>query len=103
MCRVAVESSGKVEERGHSLNFFVSPHARKEMVRRLIPATVLDSVLQNPDQVVPEKYGCKAYQSRVNFSGKVFLVRAIVNDAVDPAVVVTVYRTTRIHKYWRMP
>lgn len=33
--------------------------------------------------------------------GKVFLVRAIVDDAVSPAVVVTVYRTAKISKYWR--
>jgi len=27
----------------------------------------------------------------------------IVNETVDPAVVVTVYRTSRIGKYWRLP
>jgi hypothetical protein len=31
-----------------------------------------------------------------------FLLRAIVADNVDPAVVVTVYRTSKISKYWRM-
>jgi hypothetical protein len=33
--------------------------------------------------------------------GKMFLVRVIIDDGVDPAVVVTVYRTTKIEKYWK--
>ena len=31
------------------------------------------------------------------------LVRVIVNDTIDPAKVVTVYRTNKISKYWRQP
>jgi hypothetical protein len=30
-----------------------------------------------------------------------FLLRAIVDYRVDPAVVITVYRTSKIDKYWR--
>ena len=30
-----------------------------------------------------------------------YLIRAIVEDQVEPAVVVTVYRTSKIGKYWR--
>jgi hypothetical protein len=64
--------------------------------------TLLDSVLQSPQQIVDEKNGRRAYQSRLDFGGgRIFLLRAIVVDTVDPAVVVTVYRTTRIAKYWR--
>ena len=44
----------------------------------------------------------KAYQSRIEFGeGKVYLVRAIVDDTVDPPMVITVYRTSKIGKYWR--
>ena len=84
------------------MNFVISRHAREEMTRRLISQNVLGPILQNPEQVITEKYGCKAYQPRVNFKGKLFLVRAIVNDAVDPAIVITVYRTSKISKYWRV-
>ncbi|MDQ3389197.1 MAG: DUF4258 domain-containing protein [Gemmatimonadota bacterium] len=31
----------------------------------------------------------------------VFLLRAVVNASGDPAVVVTVYRTSQITKYWK--
>jgi len=46
----------------------------------------------------------KAYQVILEFeSGKRYLVRVIVDDSVDPLVVVTVYRTSIISKYWREP
>jgi len=62
----------------------------------------LESVLENPGQIVMGRGEKKAYQSQVDFGqGKVFLLRAIVNDSVDPAVVITAYRTSKISKYWR--
>jgi hypothetical protein len=72
------------------------------MARRKIPLDLLESVLEYPQQVVPERSGRKAYQSQVDFgAGKIFLLRAIVDDQVDPTIVVTVYRTSKISKYWR--
>ena len=49
------------------------------------------------------EYDPRAYQSKCEIDGKMFLLRVIVDDSVDPAVVVTVYRTTKVEKYWRMP
>ena len=80
--------------------FDISDHAATEADRRGIPRDVLDAVLQVPQQIVPERRGRKAYQSRVDFRGKIFLVRAIVDESVDPARVVTAYRTSKISKYW---
>ena len=84
------------------MNFRVSYHAQIELIRRKIPQNFLDYVLSEPQQIIPEKGGNKAYQSKVEFdNGKVYLIRAIVSDSSDPAVVVTVYRTSKISKYWR--
>ena len=84
------------------MKFKISQHASEEMQRRAIPLTLLETVLQNPQQVVSEYGGKKAYQSRVDFGeGKIFLLRAIVDDKVEPAIVITVYRTSKISKYWR--
>jgi hypothetical protein len=63
----------------------------------------VESVLERPDQVVPERGVLKVYQSKWDIGGRIFLVRVIVDDGVDPAVVVTVYRTTKIEKYWKNP
>jgi len=65
---------------------------------------VVETVLQNPQQVVDEYGNKKAYQSIMHIgTGKDYLVRVIVNDTVDPTKVVTVYRTSKISKYWRQP
>ncbi|MEX2165309.1 MAG: DUF4258 domain-containing protein [Sulfuricaulis sp.] len=86
------------------MKFRLSRHALEELGRRGIPRDLLEKVLQNPQQVLPERDGKKIYQSQVEFDGgKLFLLRAIVNDEAEPAVVVTVYRTSKIEKYWRSP
>ena len=82
--------------------FEVSDHAREKLEERGINRGVLDSVLTHPQQVVPERAGRRVYQSLVDFGGgKILLVRAIVDLGPEPPVVVTVYRTARIAKYWR--
>ena len=72
------------------------------MDRRGIPETVVETILQNPEQIVNEYGNKKAYQSIIDSgAGKNYLVRVIVNDIVEPAKVVTVYKTSKIEKYWR--
>jgi hypothetical protein len=83
------------------MNFRFSNHAMEEMHRRNIPLNVVESVLHSPEQIVEERDGRKAYQSQIDFGGAMFLVRVLVVDDVDPAIVITVYRTSRISKYWR--
>jgi hypothetical protein len=73
------------------MSFHISRHAHEQIRRRGIPPELLDSVLQQPQQVVPQPNGNKVYQSQLDFgSGRIYLLRAVVNDAVDPRVVVTV-------------
>jgi hypothetical protein len=85
------------------VRYKLSRHARLEMERRGISLDLLEHVLQNPQQIVSEARGKKTYQSVVDFQNRKFLVRVIVADTVAPPIVVTVYRTSKIHKYWRMP
>ena len=86
------------------MKFEISSHAHEEIGRREIPLNIVESVLHNPQQIVDEYGHKKAYQSIIDIgTGKDYLVRVIVNDTVDPAIVVTVYRTSKISKYWRQP
>jgi hypothetical protein len=86
------------------MTFEISRHAREEMERRAIPLNIVESVLQNPQQIVDEYGNKKAFQSIMDIgTGKDYLVRVIVNDTLDPAKVVTVYKTSKIMKYWRQP
>lgn len=72
------------------------------MARRNIPRACLEAVLDNPEQIVPGKDDCRIYQSRLDFGeGKIYLVRVIVDPAVEPLLVITVYRTGKIEKYWK--
>jgi hypothetical protein len=83
------------------MNFIFSNHALQELQRRGLQQNMVESVLNNPQQIIAEKEGRKAYQSQVDFGGgKIYLVRVIVADNLDPAVVITAYRTSKITRYW---
>jgi hypothetical protein len=63
---------------------------------------LVEETLRAPQQVVETYGGRKAYQSQIDFGGKRYLIRVIVS-ATDPVEVVTVYKTSRLQKYWRTP
>ncbi len=82
------------------MNYLLSAHAREELDRRQIPLAVVENILFSPEQKVPGHEGILCYQSRVNISGKQYLLRVMVNETTDPLTVVTVYRTSKLAKYW---
>ena len=80
------------------MRFRVSRHAAEEMMRRGIPDGLLELVLGDPQQRLPQPGGTEIFQSQLKDDhGRIYLV------AVDeePPVVVTVYRTSKIEKFWR--
>ncbi len=83
------------------MKFKISKHADEEIQRRQIARNLVDAVLENPQQIVDEYGNKKAYQSKIDFNGKIYLLRVIVDESVEPKKVVTVYRTSKIVKYWR--
>lgn len=83
------------------MRFRLSDHAVQEMESRGIQRAWVETLLARPDQIAPASAGRRAYQSLLRLpDGRIQLLRAIVEDAVEPAVVVTVYRTGKIDKYW---
>lgn len=85
------------------MRFHFSKHVHEELKKRKIPRALMDQVLQAPAQKVPEVDDIACYQSQVEIGGKRYLLRVMVNETVNPPVVVTVYRTNKIKKYWREP
>ena len=79
----------------------LSKHVQEEMARRGIPLAVIESVLAPPVQKVPEHGNVVCYQSKVEINQKLYLVWVMVNETATPAKVVTVYRTSKINKYWK--
>jgi hypothetical protein len=81
--------------------FVITPHAASEMQRRKIAEAVVLGVLAAPEQRHTVRPGRDVLQSRITFANKTYLVRVFVDIDRNPAEVVTVYRTSRIAKYWR--
>lgn len=85
------------------MKYKLSRHARQEMERRKISQEMVEQVLTRPQQIIPQEPGKKIYQSQLDCGdGKIFLVRVVVAEKISPPVVVTVYRTKKISKYWRL-
>ena len=83
----------------------ISQHARHEMARRQISIQDVERLLEEPEQCLPLGPGRVVAQSRVAFGEPPanYLVRIFVDIDRVPAVVVTVYRTSKMSKYWREP
>ena len=79
----------------------LSNHAREELVRRGIGPEEMEAVLAAPGQIVEEHGGIVCYQSRIIHSGKPYLLRVMVTDALDPKGAVTVYKTSKLNKCWQ--
>ena len=85
-------------------NYRLTTHAREEMTRRQISPDEVASVLDAPEQIQSVRQGRNVYQSRIE-TGKPpqkYLLRIFVDVDRELPEVVTVYRTSKIAKYWRV-
>lgn len=85
------------------MTFRFSRHVLEEMGKRKISQQLVEQILHAPEQKVPEVDDITCYQSKVEIGGKTYLLRIMVNEVITPVVVVTMYRTSKISKYWRQP
>lgn len=80
----------------------ISPHALGQAARRGVDEATLDRITGEPEQVIVVRPGREVRQSRIaGAEGKSYLVRVFVDIAPGRETVVTVYRTSKIAKYWR--
>ncbi|HBY96526.1 MAG: DUF4258 domain-containing protein [Ardenticatenaceae bacterium] len=81
----------------------LTDHARFQMARRHVTEADIATVLTVPEQREEIKPGRCVYQSRFHLGDppKTYLVRVFVDVDRIPAEVVTVYRTSKVSKYWR--
>ena len=81
------------------MKFKLTEHTEKELIQRQIPRNLLEEVMHAPQQIIPEYFGRRAYQSKLDFGGgRIFLLRAIVDESTEPFTVITVYRTSKVSK-----
>lgn len=84
-------------------DFVITPHARAEAQRRQLKEEIIRQVLSQPEQRLQVRTGREVFQSRIQMgaAGHLYLVRVFVDVDRWPPEVVTVYRTSRVDKYWR--
>ena len=82
----------------------ITDHASEEMARRQISEADVARVLSEPEQIELAREGREVYQSRLEIGEppKTYLLRVFVDIDRQPPEVVTVYRTSKIGKYWRI-
>jgi len=72
------------------------------MARRQISAQLVRTVLDGPEQRIEEGAGKEILRSRFRAeNAKMYFLRVVTATGEDPRVVITVYRTSKIEKYWR--
>lgn len=83
--------------------YHLTDHARFEMSRRQIAEADVAKVLSAPEQTEIVRVGRAFYQSRLEMGNppKTYLLRILVDIDRQPPDVVTVYRTSKVEKYWR--
>ena len=84
------------------MNFIFSKHADEQMVRRSLKRSVVEAVFLKPEQVLEDENDedIKIHQSIVKEGDILFLYRVFVNTKVQPNMIVTLYKTTKIDKYY---
>jgi hypothetical protein len=85
------------------MSFIFSNHALEQMQRRGIKQEDVEVAVLQPDQklIDADSPDITIYQSLLNESGRIFLLRVFVNTTKDPNVIVTLYRTSKIQKYYQ--
>ena len=78
-----------------------SGHAKEQMEDRDIPIEMVLEVVEKPEQKYDQEIDETVCQSKMKFGEKVYLLRVFVNFSRNPPVIISVYRTSQIQKYWR--
>lgn len=81
----------------------ISNHAREQMKERGITEEMVFAIITAPQQTILQGEERVIYQSVQFFEAEKrnFLVRVFVNIVKQPNLVITVYRTSKIDKYWK--
>jgi hypothetical protein len=81
----------------------LSAHARWRAERRALDEAAVIQVATAPAQVVPMWPGREIRQARCGDpkTGREYVVRVVVDTGGESDTVVTVYRSSKLDKYWR--
>jgi hypothetical protein len=69
------------------------------MTRRGISRNRVESVMASPDKILHQGDCIKVFQKIAITDKRTYLYRVFVNNCKEPALVITVYKTSKIEKY----
>ena len=77
-------------------------HAEKQLVERRVSKEFVLEVLENPDQQVPGDFERTVYHKRYfdTIHNEELLLRIVVEEQEDYVLVMSVYKTSKMRKYW---
>ena len=81
------------------MNYIFSKHAIEQAKIRSIPDRFIKEVVENPSNIVDYDECIKIYQSMIKLE-KPYLLRVFINTCKEPQVIITVYKTSKIEKYY---
>jgi len=76
-------------------------HLKEQAKERNIDIKLIKEILSNPEQIVPEINGLKISQKICPINNKQYLIRVIFRGKKDLIIGITVYKTSKIKKYWK--
>ena len=85
------------------MEIVISPHAKKQAKERSIEEKSIREVLYDLPQVLEGRRGRKIAQGKFFDKGKnkEFLIRVIFKEEGERKIVFTVYKTSKVKKYWK--
>jgi len=79
----------------------ISNHAKMQMKERNISDQVVRKAITSPDEIVNTDEGRTVYHLRIKEEGIDYLLRAVAEQTGGEWLIITVYKTSKIEKYWR--
>ena len=76
-----------------------SRHALEQMGLRCISEELVQSIVKYPDSIINQDETVMIYSKLVIEKSKAYLYRVFINHLKRPALIITVYKTSKIEKY----
>jgi len=88
---------------GMGVDVVITEHAQFEASRRNIPEELIKSAVETPQQKLSSKKGRVIVQKKYydETEGKEMILRVVGIESVEEFRVITVYKTSKIDKYWK--
>jgi hypothetical protein len=82
--------------------FIFSKHAEEQMLRRNITRETVMFVISHPEEILAdaEDTTVKIFQSLIKDGNQCFLLRVFINKDKIPQEIITLYKTSKIKKYY---